>query len=62
MMRQLSAEFFARSPLLAWPVFALAIFFTLFLVISLRALLGRKDEMEHLAALPLTDAEVNEHV
>ena len=62
MIRQLAAEFFARSPVLAWPVLALAIFFTVFLLVSLRALLTRKDEVERLAALPLTDAEGNDHV
>lgn len=57
MLRQLSADFFARSPVLAWPVVALAIFFSVFLIVSLRALIGRKDEMQRLSELPLQDTE-----
>jgi|tagenome__1003787_1003787.scaffolds.fasta_scaffold17497858_2 hypothetical protein len=61
MLSQLSAEFFARSPVLAWPVFALGVFLSVFVVVSLRALLGGRDEMQRLAELPIRDSEVNDH-
>jgi hypothetical protein len=61
MLSQLSAEFFARSPLLAWPVFALALFLCVFVAVSLRALLGRRDDMQRMAELPLRDSEVRNH-
>lgn len=62
MLRQLSADYFARSPLLAYPVIALAIFLVVFVVVSVRALRSRREEVERMAALPLTDSEVTEHV
>ena len=61
MLSQLSSEFFARSPVLAWPMFALGVFFTVFVVVSARALFGRRDEMQRLAELPLRDAEERDH-
>ena len=61
MLSQLSAEFFARSPVLAWPVFALALFLVVFVAVSVRALLGRRDEMQRMAALPIDDSEVDHH-
>ena len=61
MLSQLSAEFFARSPVLAWPVLALGIFFCVFVAVSARALLGRSEEMQRLSELPLQDAEVVDH-
>ena len=62
MLSQLSSEFFARSPLLAWPVFALGVFLCVFVAVSARALLGRRDEMQRLAELPIRDSEVRDHV
>ena len=61
MMAQLSAEFFARSPLLAWPVFALALFLCVFLTVSLRALFGRQADMRRMAELPIQDSEERSH-
>lgn len=59
MLSQLSAEFFARSPMLAWPVFALGVFMLVFVSVSLRALLGRREHMQRMAALPVDDSEVS---
>ena len=61
MLSQLTADFFARSPLLAWPVFALALFLVVFVGVSARALFGRRDEMQRMAALPIDDPEVDHH-
>jgi hypothetical protein len=60
-LSQLTAEFFARSPLLAWPVFALALFLCVFVTVSLRALFGRRDDMLRMAELPIGDAEERSH-
>lgn len=61
MLAQLSAEFFARSPVLAWPVFALALFLSVFVTVSVRALVGRREEMSRMAELPIRDSEVQSH-
>lgn len=61
MLSQLSSEFFARSPLLAWPVFAMGLFLCVFVSVSVRALFGRRDEMQRMAELPIQDSEVEEH-
>jgi hypothetical protein len=57
MLSQLAREFFARSPVLAWPVFALALFSCVFIAVTLKALLARREDVQRLAALPLSDAE-----
>lgn len=61
MLSQLSAEFFARSPVLAWPVFALGVCLSVFLAVSIRALFGRRDQLQRMAELPLDDSEVSHH-
>lgn len=62
MLRQLSAEYFAHSPLLVYPVFALAIFLVVFVAVSVHALRSRREDVERMAALPLSDSEVSRHV
>jgi hypothetical protein len=62
MLRELTADYFARSPLLAYPVFALALFALVFVAVSVRALRSRREEVERMAALPLSDSEVSRHV
>jgi cbb3-type cytochrome oxidase subunit 3 len=57
MMRLISSEFFARSPVLIFPVLALGLFFVVFVLISLRALLTQRDEMDAAARLPLNDGD-----
>lgn len=61
MLRHMSAEFFARSPVLIYPIIALSIFFVVFVVVSLRALRAQKSELDRLAALPLSDSEEARH-
>jgi hypothetical protein len=64
MMRLMSADYFARSPLMIFPVIALAIFVVVFVAVTVRALRTRRDELDRLAALPLSDSdsEVSSHV
>jgi len=57
MMRLISSEFFARSPVLIFPVLALGLFFAVFVLISLRALLTQREEMDAAARLPLNDGD-----
>lgn len=56
-MRAMSAEFFARSPVLVFPVIALGLFFVVFVVISLRVALTQREELDAAARLPLNDGE-----
>ena len=48
-------EFFAGSDLLAFPLAALGIFFTVFVVVVARVVWGlhRRNRLDHLANLPL---------
>ncbi len=52
-MRAFSAEFFARSPVLIFPLIALGIFFVLFVAIALRVMLTQREESDAAARLPL---------
>ena len=61
MLSQLSADYFARSPVLALPVFALVTFLSVFVFVSLRALLAKRDDLQRVAELPLADSEVKRH-
>lgn len=56
-MGRLMNELFHQSPLLVWPILALALFGAAFLVISVRAVLRPKQLTEREAALPLDDGE-----
>lgn len=55
MISWFASDFFARSPVLIFPVVALGIFATVFTLVSLRALLRRSSELEALSRLPLED-------
>lgn len=63
MLSELSADYFARSPVLAYPIAALGLFLLVFVGVSLRALLRGRDELDRMAELPLQDAqeEVEQH-
>ncbi len=61
MLQLLSADYFARSPLLVFPVIALGVFMLVFVVATLRAFLTRQSEISHMANLPLEDSEVSSH-
>ena len=53
MLSWFASDFFARSPMLAYPIVALGIFMTIFVTATLRALFRNKDEVDRLARLPL---------
>lgn len=57
MMRLMSSEFFARSPVLIFPVLALGLFFAVFVLISLRVALTQRDELDAASRLPLNDGD-----
>lgn len=57
MLSQLSADYFARSPVLAYPIAALGLFLLVFVAVSLRAVLRARSDMDRMAQLPLRDAE-----
>lgn len=61
MLSQLAADYFARSPVLAYPIAALALFIIVFVAVSVRAFLSRKSELDTMAALPLQDSKEVEH-
>jgi hypothetical protein len=62
MLSQYSADYFARSPVLAFPLLALGIFLIVFVVVSLRALLQSRSQVDHMACLPLEGTEETRHV
>lgn len=61
MLGWISGDFFARSPVLIYPLIALGIFMTVFVAAALRAFLTRKEHFDELALLPFDDSEVQNH-
>ena len=61
MFSQYCADYFARSPVLAYPMLALGIFIVVFVSVSIRALLQARTEVDHMASLPLSDTEDKRH-
>jgi hypothetical protein len=61
MLSQLSADYFARSPVLAFPIAALGLFLLVFIGVSLRALLRERSELDRMALLPLQDTTPETH-
>lgn len=55
MISETAADFFARSPVLIFPVIALAIFVAVFTVVSIRAFMRSTSELDALSQLPLED-------
>lgn len=55
MISWFAGDFFARSPVLLFPLVALALFVSVFMLVSLRALLWKKEDLEALSMLPLED-------
>ena len=54
-MRQFASEFFEQSPVLLFPVIALVLFFTVFLVVVIRVMRMKASEAEHYARIPLEE-------
>jgi len=55
MLSWFAGDFFAKSPMLAAPLVALAIFVTVFAVVTVRALFTNGRRIEELSRLPLED-------
>lgn len=55
MLGWFASDFFARSPVLIYPVIALGLFMTVFISVSLKALFLKKSEVDRLAQLPLSE-------
>ena len=54
-MSRFAAELFADSPALLYPLIALVLFFTVFLVVIIRVLRMTASEAEHNARIPLEE-------
>jgi cbb3-type cytochrome oxidase subunit 3 len=55
MLSQLSADYFARSPVMAFPIAALGLFLLVFIGVSVWAMSRTQRDIEHLAALPFEE-------
>lgn len=55
MLSFMAMDYFRQSPLLAFPLLALAIFMLVFFAVTVRAVLTHKERLEALARLPLHD-------
>lgn len=53
MLGWFASDYFSQSPVLIFPLVALGLFMTVFMVVSLRALFARKPNLDRLAQLPL---------
>jgi hypothetical protein len=62
MMSWIAGDYFARSPVLVFPLIALGLFMTVFVVAVCRAYFGDRERFEALARLPLEKGEVEDHV
>ena len=54
-MSRFASEFFAQSPALLYPVIALVLFFTVFVVVVVRVMRMSAAEVDHNARIPLAD-------
>lgn len=53
MLSLVAMDFFQKSPMLAFPLLALALFMLVFFVVTLRTVLTQKSQYDHMARLPL---------
>lgn len=53
MLGRVALSFFQQSPMLAFPLVALALFMLVFFVITLRTVLTQKSQYDGIARLPL---------
>ncbi len=53
MLSWFASDFFASSPLMAYPVFGFVVAMTVFATFTLRALFLRREQVQQLANLPL---------
>jgi hypothetical protein len=57
MLGFMAMDYFRQSPMLAFPVLALAIFMLVFCLVSLRAVLTKKTRFEQISRLPLESVD-----
>jgi hypothetical protein len=57
MLGFMAMDYFRQSPMLAYPLAALAIFMVVFLVVTVRTVLSGKRGYESVALLPLADGK-----
>ena len=56
-MSTIARQFFADSPLIFFPIIALLLFVSVFLLVTTRALRARREDIDALARIPFGDAE-----
>ncbi len=54
-MSRFASEFFSQSPALLYPVLALILFFTVFLLVVVRVMRMSASEVDHAARIPLEE-------
>ena len=54
-MSRFAAEFFAESPVLLYPLIALALFFTVFLIVVIRVWRMKSKDADYYARMPLEE-------
>lgn len=59
MLSQIAKNFFADSPVIAYPLVAMVLFMTVFLVITWRTMRRDRSELDALAQLPFADGEAS---
>lgn len=57
MLRALATDFFARSPVLIFPIIALGLFFVMFVAIGVWVARAQRQELDAAARLPFNDGE-----
>lgn len=57
MISWMASDFFASSPVLAYPLAALAIQFTVFCGMALRTLFANKSTIDRMSRMPLSEQE-----
>jgi hypothetical protein len=62
MLSFMAMDFFRTSPLLGYPIAALALFMGVFFVVSLRTAWTRAERYAHVARLPLQDSGTERQV
>lgn len=54
-MRALASDFFARSPVMSGPLLAIALFFTVFVGVTLWVMWTRREAFDAVARMPLDE-------
>lgn len=54
-MSRFASEFFAQSPALLYPIIALLLFFTVFVVVVVRVIRMKASEADHHARIPFEE-------